>query len=79
MSEQQPTKPPTQQKRGFGKDKKKGPKGDKKNPEEEWKPVTKLGRLVKAGLISNIVDIFRYSIPIKEHQIVDAFLGKNIK
>jgi len=37
-------------------------------------PVTKLGRLVKAGLIKKIEDIFLASLPIKEYQIVDHFL-----
>jgi len=36
--------------------------------------VTKLGRLVKAGLIKKIEDIFLASLPIKEYQIVDHFL-----
>jgi len=35
--------------------------------------------LVKSKLIENIVDIFRFSIPIKEQEIVDAFLGGNLK
>jgi ribosomal protein uS5 len=35
--------------------------------------------LVKAKLIDSIVDIFRFSIPIKEQEIVDAFLGGNLK
>jgi len=35
--------------------------------------VTKLGRLVKAGKIKNVEEIFLYSIPIKEEQIVDFF------
>lgn len=41
--------------------------------------MTKLGRLVKAKLIDDIVDIFRFSIPIKEQEIVDAFLAGNLK
>lgn len=35
--------------------------------------MTKLGRLVKAGKIKNMEEIFLYSIPIKEEQIVDHF------
>lgn len=37
-------------------------------------PVTKLGRLVKAGHINSIEEIFLHSLPIKEAQIVDHFL-----
>lgn len=39
--------------------------------EEEWKPSTKLGRLVKGGKIKSFEEIFRFCIPIKEPQIVD--------
>merc|ERR1712188_295048 len=45
--------------------------------EEEWKPATKLGRLVKNNKISNFEEIFRYAIPIKEPQIVDHLVKKN--
>lgn len=41
-------------------------------------PVTKLGRLVKAGLVRNIDDVFNWSIPIKEPQIIDT-LVPNLK
>jgi hypothetical protein len=34
-----------------------------------------LGRLVKAGKISSLDDIFRMAIPIKEPQIIDHFLA----
>ena len=37
-------------------------------------PCTKLGRLVKEGKITSIDDIFRMSIPIKEHQIVEMLV-----
>jgi len=37
-------------------------------------PVTKLGRLVQAGKITKIEEIFLASLPIKEYQIVDKFL-----
>ena len=42
--------------------------------QEEWIPVTKLGRLVKAGEVKSIEQVFTYSLPIKEHQIVDHLL-----
>lgn len=40
--------------------------------------MTKLGRLVKAGLIKNLEDIFTHSLPIKEAPIIDYFL-KDLK
>ncbi|KAI9358640.1 40S ribosomal protein S2 [Zopfochytrium polystomum] len=43
---------------------------------EGWVPVTKLGRLVKAGNIPSIEHIYLFSLPIKEYQIVDFFLPK---
>lgn len=48
-------------------------KGDEK---QEWVPVTKLGRLVKDGKIDSIEQIYLFSLPIKEFQIVDFFLPK---
>lgn len=56
--------------RGGGRD-----KGDK----DEWVPVTKLGRLVKDGKIRSLEEIFLYSIPIKEHQIVDHLVGPALR
>jgi small subunit ribosomal protein S2e len=38
--------------------------------------VTKLGRLVKDGKIQSIEQIYLFSLPIKEYQIVDFFLPK---
>ena len=37
-------------------------------------PVTKLGRLVKDGKIKSMEEIYLFSLPIKEYQIVDIFL-----
>ncbi len=36
--------------------------------------MTKLGRLVKAGKIKSMEEIYLHSLPIKEYQIVDFFL-----
>ena len=52
------------------------PKGD---DDKEWVPVTKLGRLVKEGKIRSLEEIYLYSLPVKEYQIVDMFLGKKLK
>lgn len=61
--------------RGRGGRREKGEKGDK----DEWVPVTKLGRLVKEGKIRSIEEIFLFSIPIKEYQIVDHLLGPALR
>jgi small subunit ribosomal protein S2e len=37
--------------------------------------MTKLGRLVKEGQIRSIEEIFLFSIPVKEYQIIDALLS----
>jgi small subunit ribosomal protein S2e len=68
-------------KRGFGRrdQKGKGGRGPRKGDDEEWRPLTKLGRLVKYGRVRSLEEIFRFSIPIKEHGIVDHFLGKDLK
>jgi small subunit ribosomal protein S2e len=39
-------------------------------------PVTKLGRLVKDGKIKSMEEIYLFSLPVKEYQIVDFFLPK---
>jgi small subunit ribosomal protein S2e len=43
-----------------------------------WVPVTHLGRLVQKGEIKEIDLIYRYSLCIKEHQIVDQLLNGNL-
>jgi small subunit ribosomal protein S2e len=43
---------------------------------DEWTPVTKLGRLVKHGDINSLEEIYTYSIPIKEAEIVDILIKK---
>jgi small subunit ribosomal protein S2e len=64
--------------RGFGRrggrgrgDRGRGRGGDKE--EEAWIPVTKLGRLVKSGLIKRLEEIYLFSLPVKEYQIIDFF------
>lgn len=52
-----------------------GPRrGGKKDEEKEWVPVTKLGRLVKDGKIKSMEEIYLFSLPVKEYQIIDLFL-----
>jgi len=63
--------------RGGGRGGRRGPRrGGNKNEEKEWQPVTKLGRLVKAGKIKSMEEIYLHSLPVKEYQIVDFFLPK---
>jgi hypothetical protein len=53
------------------------PRGQKE--EKVWTPITKIGRLVKNSMISSLEDLYRHSIPIKEAEIIDYFLGPNLK
>ena len=62
--------------RGRGRGRGRGRRGAGKSEEKEWQPVTKLGRLVKAGKIKSMEEIYLHSLPIKEYQIVDFFLPK---
>jgi len=57
--------------RGRGRGRRGGRGGDEKG---DWVPVTKLGRLVLEGKIKSLEEIFLFSLPIKEYQIVDHFL-----
>jgi len=70
--------------RGFGRGRGRGDRGrgrgrGKGDDKLSWNPVTKLGRLVKDGKITSIEQIFLFSIPIKEYQIVDFLLGPALK
>lgn len=59
-----------------------GPPRPKKGKEDDiggWVPVTKLGRLVKEKFIKKLEEIYLYSLPIKEFQIIDWFLGGKLK
>merc|ERR1711945_83265 len=46
--------------------------------EKEWVPITKLGRLVKDGKIKS-QEIYLFSLPIKEFEIIDFFIGPALK
>lgn len=61
--------------RGFGR--KGGRRGPRQPEEEEWVPLTNLGRLVKMGKVTKFEQIFYHSIPIKEFQIVDYICKAN--
>jgi small subunit ribosomal protein S2e len=62
---------------GRGRGRGRGGRGD--GEKEVWNPVTKLGRLVKAGKIQSLEEVFLFSMPIKEAEIVDHFLGSALK
>jgi small subunit ribosomal protein S2e len=75
--------------RGFG-DRGRGGRGDRgrggrgargrgKDDDKEWVPCTKLGRLVKDGKIKTLEQVYLFSLPIKEYQILDFFLGAKLK
>jgi len=63
---------------GRGRGRGRGGRGGKEG-EKEWIPVTKLGRLVKDGKIKSLEEIYRFSLPIKEFEIIDFFIGKTLK
>jgi small subunit ribosomal protein S2e len=50
--------------------------GRGKDEDKEWVPCTKLGRLVKDGKIKSMDEIYRFSMPVKEFQIIDYFFPK---
>merc|ERR1711860_410052 len=47
--------------------------------DKEWVPVTKLGRLVKDMKIKSLEEIYLFSLPIKEFEIIDYFLEGRLK
>mmetsp|Transcript_31621 Transcript_31621/g.69096 ORF Transcript_31621/g.69096 Transcript_31621/m.69096 type:complete len:276 (-) Transcript_31621:291-1118(-) len=56
-----------------------GRRGPKRDDDEKWVPCTKLGRLVQQGKIKSIEQIYLHSLPVKEYQIVEFFLGSALK
>jgi len=69
--------------RGFGGRRGRGRRGGRRGgagtEKVEWTPLTKLGRLVNAKKIKSLEEIYLFSLPIKEHQIIDYFLGDTLK
>uniref|UniRef100_A0A8C8UA15 Small ribosomal subunit protein uS5 n=1 Tax=Peromyscus maniculatus bairdii TaxID=230844 RepID=A0A8C8UA15_PERMB len=60
---------------GFGSPRARGGKAEDK----EWIPVTTLGRLVKDMKIKSLEEIYLFSLPVKESEIIDFFLGASLK
>ncbi|XP_051009522.1 40S ribosomal protein S2-like, partial [Acomys russatus] len=50
-----------------------------KAEDRKWIPVTKLGRLVKDIKIKSLEEIYLFSLPIKESEIIAFFLGASLK
>eukprot|EP00756_Hemistasia_phaeocysticola_P040273 Hpha_TRINITY_DN16855_c3_g1::TRINITY_DN16855_c3_g1_i1::g.148498::m.148498/K02981/RP-S2e, RPS2; small subunit ribosomal protein S2e len=66
--------------KGGGRKKGKGKGKGKGQQKDDWTPITKLGRLVKDGKIRRLEEIFLYSLPIKEYQVIDHFYkGEELK
>lgn len=53
-------------------------RGRGKEDSKEWVPVTKLGRLVRDGKIRSLEEIYLFSLPIKEYEIIDTFIGSDL-
>ncbi|KAL6094165.1 hypothetical protein STEG23_014579 [Scotinomys teguina] len=64
--------------RGCGHGRVRGP-GGCKTEDKEWIPVTKLGCLVKDMKIKSLEEIYLFSLPIKESEIINFFLGASLK
>uniref|UniRef100_A0A8C8T0K6 Small ribosomal subunit protein uS5 n=1 Tax=Peromyscus maniculatus bairdii TaxID=230844 RepID=A0A8C8T0K6_PERMB len=64
--------------RGHGRGRGRGAHGGKAE-DKEWIPVTKLGRPVKDMKIKSLEEIYLFSLPIKESEIIDFFLGASLK
>lgn len=43
-------------------------------PEEEWKPRTKLGKMILEGHVASIEEVFTEGLKIREPQIVDVLI-----
>lgn len=66
--------------RGGGPGGRGGARGGKDGKDgKDWTPTTRLGRLVKDGKIKSLEEIYRMSLPIKEAEIIDHFLGPSLK
>jgi small subunit ribosomal protein S2e len=51
----------------------------RRDEEEKWIPCTKLGRLVQQDKVKSMEQIYLFSLPVKEYQIVEQFLGTALK
>lgn len=75
--EERQGRPERTERRGFGdRRQQRRPQEKRDREEEQWFPITKLGRLVKGGHITTIEEIYKFALPIKESQIVDFLFLK---
>ncbi|KAL3313274.1 40S ribosomal protein [Cichlidogyrus casuarinus] len=56
-----------------------GRRGDRGGRKQEWTPVTQLGRLVADKKITTLEEIYMFSLPIKEPEIIDRLIGSELK
>ncbi|KAF8084703.1 hypothetical protein N665_0706s0006 [Sinapis alba] len=56
-----------------------GRRAGRPTEEEKWTPVTKLGRIVQNGKITQLEQIYLHSLPVKEYQIIDLLVGPTLK
>lgn len=68
------TEIPKERKSKAGRPKEKTPREKEKNALEDWKPLTKLGNMVKSGEITDIKQVFNSGLTIMEPEIIDAML-----
>ena len=64
--------------RSRGRGRGRGARGGKAE-DKEWLPVTKLGLPVKDMKIKSLEEIYLFSLPIKESEIIDFFSGASLK
>lgn len=50
-----------------------------KSEDKEWIPFMELGRLVKEMKIKSLKEIYLFSLPSQESEIIDIFLGASLK
>jgi len=55
------------------------PRNKRDGDDKEWVPCTKLGRLVADGKIKTLEDVYLFSMPVKEYQIIDKFFDDKLK
>ena len=86
MSEAPPAGAPSGGRGGFGRgggrgrgSGRGGGRGGRDREENVWMPVTKLGRLVKEGKFGSLEEIFLFSLPVKEAEIIDYFLKDKLQ
>ena len=47
--------------------------------DKEWIPVTKLGHLINDMKMKSLEEIYLFSLPLKDSEVIDFFLGAFLK